>query len=125
MSTLDQIPNGWAAGVIIARNEGRQTPVAGWVKAPFGIDFRVVEGAEEIDAVWAVTHLASGYTAGAWVGSATDVMRLADQMAAAADWDFDTIAEMKVERASMQSIWDAYKGSDRIPGNVALYGAFA
>lgn len=125
MSAREQIPDGWTVGVITVSGSKGAHPVAGWVKAPFGIDYRLNDdGFDETTPVWAITHLATGYAAGAFTGAATDVMRLADKMAEVGAWDFTDVADMAVSKSEMAAVWDEYDGK-RFSGADAAWGQFA
>ncbi len=62
--------------------------VAGWIKHPFALDFRVYHDRREKVGGWHITHLASGYSAGTFTTGLRRAQELADGLADAADWSF-------------------------------------
>lgn len=72
--------------------------VAGWHKGNWGLDFRVFDIGdyeEDLHSGWMLTHLATGYSAFAILEPIEDAFRIADEINAMADWDFQDPVKAK------------------------------
>lgn len=85
---------GWEVGAITGKFESKGEPndqiIAGWIKGPFGLDFRVFWD-DDLDGYpapgWVLTHLDSGRIVRCMLGSLAAAQAYADRLADAADWN--------------------------------------
>jgi hypothetical protein len=82
--------------------------VGGWVRGPFAIDERANETwlgkQSRRGKVWCITHLATGYAVRFVIGSRKVAQRMADELAAEADWNFHDPAEAKTRGAAVKAV---------------------
>jgi len=85
----------WVAGsfeVATFAGEGKPPailPIAGWIKHPFALDFRVFDDdAEWIDAGWYLTHIPTGFGIGGIIANLPEAKIVADEIREIADWSF-------------------------------------
>jgi len=85
--------------VVGDNNEAIETRiVAGWHKGNWGLDFRVFDIGDYKDDLysgWMLTHLATGYSAFGILEPMEDAFRIADEIDAMADWDFQDPVKAK------------------------------
>lgn len=85
----------WAIGAVPLRcmwqGVEQTIEVAGWIKGPFGMDFRAFQDdeGEFSDPGFVLTHLATGRVVRQLIiGSISEAQHLADEILAGADWNF-------------------------------------
>lgn len=126
--TKNEIPEGWSAGSFMVH--GPDMPegnlVAGWLKPPFGLVY-VSTPDHPIDiGGWGITHLKTGYSCGVWNGYADEVMALAEAMAVAADWSFESLDRMPPDTKNrLTPLWAEYGLDRRTPSNQTLIVMFS
>lgn len=85
----------WQAGAFDARCTGDVLiPIAGWIKGPFGLDFRAFVGGYELGLGgyefpkrgWCITHTPTGYAIQNVVGDLEEAKAVADRLTAFGDW---------------------------------------
>lgn len=80
--------------------------IGGWVKDPFGMDRRFFydEAADEYSSGWVITHLPTGYCCFGVLGQKEIAFRIADELAAAGDWDFVDVSAAKSRGPAVREI---------------------
>lgn len=75
------------SGFIVNTDQGPRT-IAGWVKHPFALDFRVWWMDEDYESGWLLTHIPTGFQIFGVRGSLERAFEVADRVAAVGNWDF-------------------------------------
>jgi len=86
----------WVAGAFTVQTERGGFDIAGWIKAPFALDFRVFDDSFEwFDAGWYLTHIPTGFGVGGIIANLPAAMEVADQIREIADWSFSDQGDAK------------------------------
>ncbi len=107
---------GWRVGVInlkcAAPDKPVDVPVAGWTKDAFGLDFRVIANDDGDYCIpgWCLTHLPTGFVVRYIDAGHIEALSLADEIAAAGDWDFTDPAEGKLRGPAVKAVMDKHPG---------------
>lgn len=106
----------WTVAPVTAKCAGKDGPidhvVAGWVKGPFGLDFRVFEDedGEYLNPGFVITHLPTGMVVRQLVSvGMAEAKALADEILDSADWTF-TGKPAAEHRVAVQAIMQRHKG---------------
>ncbi len=82
----------------------RQISVRGWVGGLFGVDERSNYTPQRSGKVWCITHIPTGFAARFVIGPRKLAQQIADEIEAAADWNFSDPAEAKSRGEAVMTV---------------------
>lgn len=95
--------------------------IAGWVKPPFALDFRVwAAGEDGYDRGWLLTHLPTGFQVLGILTPLNEACEIADRVAALMDWSFDDAAGAKGKASFLKPLKEEL--GDKLVFRTAAFG---
>jgi hypothetical protein len=104
---MSAAPSGWNDGLFVMKVIGsdgvKDKTVDGYVNGIFALDKRSdVYDLRKV--VWCMTHLPTGYAVRHIRGSLSDAFKIADEIAAGADWDFSDPKEARSRGPAVKAV---------------------
>jgi hypothetical protein len=102
----------WRPGGFQVSTDQGTAEVAGWLHGHFALDFRLFrdEWGDWSERGWQLTHVPTGMVAAGILAPLDRACEIADEIAAAADWDFTDPSEARSRGPAAMAVIAAHEG---------------